>query len=42
VGMVIVCAPENVSSIKAHFESIGETSFEIGKVIEGNREVSIQ
>jgi len=42
VGMVIVCAPENVSSIKAHFESIGETSFEIGKVIEGNREVSIE
>ena len=42
VGMVIVCAPENVSSIKAHFESIGETSFEIGKVIEGNREVSIR
>jgi len=42
VGMVIVCAPENVSTIKDHFESIGESSFEIGKVVEGNREVSIE
>jgi phosphoribosylformylglycinamidine cyclo-ligase len=42
VGMVIVCAPQNVSTIKDHFESIGERSFEIGKVVEGNREVSIE
>ena len=42
VGMAIVCAAENVNSIKGHFDSIGEKCFEIGEVIEGNRHVSIQ
>jgi phosphoribosylformylglycinamidine cyclo-ligase len=38
VGMVIVCSREHVDSIKGQLEDC----FEIGEVIEGNREVSIQ
>ena len=38
VGMVIVCSREHVDSIKTQLEDC----FEIGEVIEGSREVSIQ
>jgi phosphoribosylformylglycinamidine cyclo-ligase len=38
VGMVIVCSREHVDSLKGQLEDC----FEIGEVIEGNREVSIQ
>lgn len=41
VGMVIVCDPENRGPLKAHFEALGERCYEIGAVVEGNREVSI-
>jgi hypothetical protein len=39
--MVIVCDPENRGPLKAHFEALGERCYEIGAVVEGNREVSI-
>jgi len=41
VGMVIVCAPENRQAIKNQLESNGEHCYEIGEVVEGNREVMI-
>jgi phosphoribosylformylglycinamidine cyclo-ligase len=42
VGMVIVCAPENAESIKSHLEQRGDPVYKIGRVSEGNREVSIR
>ncbi len=41
VGMVIVCAEIDVQKIKSHIEKLGEKCFEIGKVVEGNKEVKI-
>jgi phosphoribosylformylglycinamidine cyclo-ligase len=38
VGMVIVCSSDDSQTIKTH---LGETCFEIGKVVSGNREVLI-
>jgi phosphoribosylformylglycinamidine cyclo-ligase len=40
-GMVIVCAPSDAESIKAHFRERSEACYEIGKVTVGNREVII-
>ena len=40
VGMVIVCAPTDASPIKAHLGERDEKCYEIGRVIEGSREVS--
>ena len=42
VGMVIVCAPTDVSTIKAHLGERGEKCYEIGRVIEGRRDVLIR
>ena len=41
VGMVIVCSPGDVESIQTHFRERGDSCYEIGKVVEGNREVII-
>jgi phosphoribosylformylglycinamidine cyclo-ligase len=41
VGMVIVCAEADASKIKTHFSEQGERSFEIGRVVAGDREVTI-
>lgn len=41
VGMVIVCSRENAVIIRSHFEAFGDAYYEIGKVIEGNREVIV-
>ena len=41
VGMVIVCAATDVSSVKTHLKDRGDECFEIGRVSEGNREVTI-
>jgi phosphoribosylformylglycinamidine cyclo-ligase len=40
VGMVIVCSPNDVESIKTHFRERGDDCFQIGEVIAGQREVS--
>jgi len=42
VGMVIVCAPQNVETVKLHIKQQGESVYEIGRVSEGDREVSIR
>lgn len=41
VGMVIVCAEDDKQAISDHLRGLGFTSYEIGRVLEGNREVLI-
>jgi phosphoribosylformylglycinamidine cyclo-ligase len=41
IGMVIVCANADAEAIKKHFAERGETCYEIGNVVSGNREVAI-
>ena len=42
VGMVIVCASQDTETIKSDLKQHGESVYEIGRVIAGNREVSIR
>ena len=42
VGMVIVASVEDRAVIKSHLESQGEQCYEIGEVVNGNGEVTIQ
>ena len=41
VGMVIVCSRNDVETISSHLRSRGDECYEIGSVVNGNREVSI-
>jgi phosphoribosylformylglycinamidine cyclo-ligase len=41
VGLVIVCAAQEAEAIQTHFARRDEPCYEIGRVIEGNREVLI-
>ncbi|MFN2530723.1 MAG: phosphoribosylformylglycinamidine cyclo-ligase [Pyrinomonadaceae bacterium] len=41
IGMVIVCSPAASATIKANFEERRESCYEIGEVVDGNREVTI-
>lgn len=41
IGMTIVCSENDKNQIITHVNGLGEDCFEIGKVIEGNQEVSI-
>ena len=41
VGMVIVCALDEVNTIKGQLSEQGEVVYEIGRVVTGNREVNI-
>jgi phosphoribosylformylglycinamidine cyclo-ligase len=41
VGMVIVCSAGDAESVAAHMHERGDECYQIGKVIEGNREVII-
>jgi phosphoribosylformylglycinamidine cyclo-ligase len=41
VGMVIVCSVGDAESVAAHMHERGDECYQIGKVIEGNREVII-
>jgi phosphoribosylformylglycinamidine cyclo-ligase len=41
VGMVIVCARENVTAVTNHLRDVENPWFEIGEVVEGGRTVSI-
>jgi phosphoribosylformylglycinamidine cyclo-ligase len=42
IGMIVVCAENDVRKIKAHIENFGEKCFEIGRVVEGAKEVFIK
>ncbi|HET9710786.1 MAG TPA: AIR synthase-related protein, partial [Pyrinomonadaceae bacterium] len=41
LGMVIVCSANDAEAIASHLRSQGETVYEIGNVVTGNREVQI-
>ena len=41
IGMVIVCAAKDAIEVAAHLRNAGETVYEIGLVVSGNREVRI-
>ncbi|HEX8370233.1 MAG TPA: phosphoribosylformylglycinamidine cyclo-ligase [Pyrinomonadaceae bacterium] len=41
VGMVVICAAEDSEALKNHFADSGETCKEIGRVVEGGKQVSI-
>ena len=41
VGMIIICALQDAETIKSHLKARGEAVYEIGRVTEGKREVSI-
>lgn len=41
IGMVIIAAPPDAETIKAHLKERGEAVYEIGRVTEGKREVII-
>jgi len=41
VGMVIVCAPESTGGIEKHFQDIDQKCYQIGKVVEGDRKVTL-
>jgi phosphoribosylformylglycinamidine cyclo-ligase len=41
IGMVIICAPEDREEIKSHLAARGQSCYEIGRVIEGGREVTL-
>ncbi len=42
IGMVVICAPEEVPTIKNHLSEIDEKCFEIGRVVAGNKDVFIK
>jgi phosphoribosylformylglycinamidine cyclo-ligase len=42
VGMVIICSPENRDTIKAQLEANGDTCYEIGAVVSGDKSVTIE
>lgn len=39
IGMAIICSPDEKEEIIAHLEEVGEKCFEIGSVVQGNKEV---
>jgi phosphoribosylformylglycinamidine cyclo-ligase len=41
IGMVIVSSPSGAETIERHFRERGDECYEIGKVVDGNREVLI-
>lgn len=41
IGMVIICSENHKEQIISHTKNLGEECFEIGKIVEGNQEVSI-
>ena len=41
VGMVLATSPENQESVESHFKQRGDDCYQIGRVIEGNKEVFI-
>jgi phosphoribosylformylglycinamidine cyclo-ligase len=42
VGMVILCSPTNAAAIEAHLKDQGAACYEIGRVLTGNRDVTIE
>jgi phosphoribosylformylglycinamidine cyclo-ligase len=42
VGMVIVCALQDVEAVKSHLQQRSELAYEIGRITKGNGEVSVR
>ena len=42
VGMVVICAADEVINIKKHLADLDERCFEIGRVVSGNKEVILK
>ncbi len=42
VGMVIVCSSDDVPAVLNHFRERGEKCYEIGRVVDGDRDVSLK
>jgi len=42
VGMVIVTSPTDAETVKSHLQQRGDSVYEIGRVVSGNREVAIR
>jgi phosphoribosylformylglycinamidine cyclo-ligase len=41
IGMVVICSTRDAAAIRRHSEQKGTQTFEIGSVIEGDRNVSL-
>jgi phosphoribosylformylglycinamidine cyclo-ligase len=41
IGMVVICAPSDVDYIKEAVSKVGTSCYEIGKVVAGDRKVTI-
>jgi len=41
VGMIIVCAQPDATTIKSHVEATGESCYEIGRIATGNQRVTL-
>ncbi|MBA3716089.1 MAG: phosphoribosylformylglycinamidine cyclo-ligase [Pyrinomonadaceae bacterium] len=41
VGMVVVCAASDQEKVQSHFTAHGKTFYEIGRVVEGSRQVTL-
>jgi len=41
VGMIVVCAQSDATSIKSHIEATGESCYEIGRITTGNQRVTL-
>ncbi|HEV2762815.1 MAG TPA: phosphoribosylformylglycinamidine cyclo-ligase [Pyrinomonadaceae bacterium] len=41
VGMVVVCSPADAETVRAHVNARGETCYDIGRVVEGARDVRL-
>jgi len=42
IGMVIICAQLDSSSVKSHVEATGESCYEIGRIVNGGRRVILK
>lgn len=42
IGMVVVCSESDKEQIFSHIDGLDERCYEVGKVVEGNRDVSIK
>lgn len=41
IGMIVVTGSNEVSRLRAHFDQLGEASYDIGRVVEGARSVAL-
>ncbi len=42
IGMVVVTRGEDAGRVRAHFDQLGEASYDIGRVVEGSRSVTMK